>query len=98
MLIDRILVPLLVSFNSTVEVGNVLSKCGTLSSQIVIKPDLSPKERKIESILFYERWKLLELGNDCSSIKVRSSSLYLHECMVCCRVRLSTLSINLIIL
>ena len=44
-------------------------------SPVVIKPDMSPNERKCESILLTERWTLIQSGVPCEFIKIRGSRL-----------------------
>ena len=70
--------PILVLLNSTADVRNILSKCHSLSSPVSIKPDRSTTERKIEAILLKERWKLIQLGMDRRSIRLRNSAIYVN--------------------
>ena len=70
--------PVLVTLSSTAEVNNILFNRRNLTSPEFIKPDLSPADRKIQSLLLTERRKLLDSGTDRSSIKIRKSSLYLN--------------------
>ena len=44
-------------------------------SPVVIKPDMSPNERKCESILLTERWTLIQSSVPCEFIKIRGSRL-----------------------
>ena len=69
---------LLVSLNSTVDVHDVLFRRQCLSSCIFIKPDFPPSARKVESFLLQERRKLIDLGVDRRSIKMRGSNLYVN--------------------
>ena len=59
--------PLLVKFIRVADVARVLSKRGSLP--VIIKPDMSPHERKIESLLLKERWSLMQSGVPRESIK-----------------------------
>ena len=70
--------PIRVTLNSTMEVANVLSKCRSLTPPIIIKADLTPTERKNESILLKERRKLIDSGHERRSIRIRKTSLYLN--------------------
>ena len=70
--------PVLVLLNSTADVHNILSRRHHLTSPILIKPDLSPADRKVEALLLKERWRLIKLGNDCRCIKIRGPSIYLN--------------------
>ena len=71
--------PVLVTLSSTAEVTSVLAKCRSLTPPVVIKADLTPAERKVESILLRERRKLIEAGHERRAIKLRKSSLYLSD-------------------
>lgn len=68
--------PLLISLNSTADVDNILSHRHLVPTGIVVKPDQSPEERKVEAILLQERWRLIESGVDRPSIKLRKSSIF----------------------
>ena len=70
--------PLLVSLNSTADVSNILSRRHFVPSSIVIKPDLSQEERKVEAILVQERWKLIQSGIDRQAIKIRKASILVN--------------------
>ena len=54
--------PLLVMLNSTAEVRHVFAHRRFLPSPIIVKPDRSPAERKVEKILLSERWNLIQAG------------------------------------
>ena len=69
--------PVLVTLNSTVEVANVLARSRSLTPPVTIKADLTPAERKVESVLLRERRKLIEAGHERRAIKIRNSSLFL---------------------
>ena len=60
--------PILVKLQRTIDATTILVNRTSLSSPIFIKPDMSPAEQKIESILLKERWLLIEGGFDCKSI------------------------------
>ena len=68
--------PLLVTFSRVFDVQAVLSKRGSLSDSIAVKPDLSAEERAIEGILLRERWALIQSGVQKNSIKIRNSGLF----------------------
>ena len=68
--------PILVTLSSTVDVSNILSNCRSLPSSISIRPDQSPQQRKVRGILLKERRRLLDVGVDRSSIKIRYSQIY----------------------
>ena len=43
-----------------------------------IKQDLSLEEKKLDSILMNERWKLIQAGHNRRSIKIRKNSIFLN--------------------
>ena len=70
--------PLLVSMNSTADVNSILSHHRFLSSPFVVKPDMSPEEKKVEATLLQEHWKLIQSGVNCQSIKLRGASIFVN--------------------
>ena len=70
--------PILVKFLRTIDVTTILSNRASLDTSISIKQDLSPEEKHLESILLNERWKLIQAGYDCKSIKIRRGSILLN--------------------
>lgn len=46
---------------------------------IGIKPEMSRKERKTESMLVQERWKLISTGTERQNIKIRGNTLYANK-------------------
>ena len=69
----------LVKLSRTIDVINVLSKKDAYPSGIIIKPDLPPEERAIESELLKQRWSLVQSGTDRKAIKIKKPSLYVHN-------------------
>ena len=69
--------PILVSLSSTFDFRNILSETHSLPSSVSIKSDRSVAERKDESMILRERWKLIHSGADCCSIRLRGSALYI---------------------
>ena len=61
--------------------ATILANRSSLAPPIFIKPDLSPTERDIESILLKERWSLIQNGHSRKSIKLNSqcSCIYLNN-------------------
>ena len=49
------------------DVNSILANKSSLPSSLVIKPDMSPQERAIESALLKERWSLIKGGLDRKS-------------------------------
>ena len=63
--------PLLVTLNKASEVADILAKRNSLANEnIYIKPDLSPAQQRIESILLKERRTLINAGTSSKSIKL----------------------------
>lgn len=71
--------PILVKFNRFADVSNILSKRKDLDSHFLIKPVMSPDERKTESILLKERWNLTQSGVPKKDIRIRNSSIYIKQ-------------------
>ena len=73
--------PLLLKLHRSIDVNIILSGRKSLSSRpdIVIKPDLSPSERKVEQLLLKERRSLINSGVSRGDIKLRGSSLYVKN-------------------
>jgi len=71
--------PILVKFIRAADVSSILSKKGSLSHPLVVKPDLSPEERRRDSVLLKERWSLIQSGIPRSDIKIRESRLYVRK-------------------
>ena len=51
----------------------------SLPPNIHIKPDLSPEDRKADTILLKERWRLISSGHDRKSIKIRGSFIFANN-------------------
>ena len=71
--------PILVKFIRAADASSILSKKGSLSRPLVIKPDLSPEERLRDSVLLKERWSLIQSGTPRGDIKIRDSRLYVKK-------------------
>jgi len=73
--------PILVKLQRAIDASSILANRASLKSPVFIKPDLSPAEQKVESILLKERWTLIQGGHDRKAIKInsRTSSLYLNN-------------------
>ena len=61
--------PILVKFAQSDDILCVLTKSKDLKKPIFMKPDLSPLQRKHESILLKEKWSLIQSGESRNSIK-----------------------------
>ena len=71
--------PILVKLNRASDVSGILRGRRSLDHGIHIKPDMTPRERFIESLLLKERRSLIELGCDRTSIKISNSKLFLNN-------------------
>ena len=69
--------PLLVTLTKSSEVYDILAKRNFLAKEnIFIKPDLSPADRHVESILLK---CLVDTGTNSKSIKLRSDKLFIDD-------------------
>ena len=72
--------PLLVTLTKSREVYDILAKRNVLAKEnIFIKPDLSPADRHVESILLKERRALIDTGTNSKSIKLRGDKLFIDD-------------------
>ena len=71
--------PILVKFLRAIDAQTVLANRDKVSQPIIIKPDMSKKDRDIQSILLHERWNLIQSGTNRKSIKIRNSQLYVNN-------------------
>ena len=71
--------PLLVKLRRTLDANTILANKGSLSSPLIIKPDLSPEERAREAVLLKERWSLLQQGYERKMIKIRNNSIFVNN-------------------
>lgn len=78
---DGVARPTLLQLHRSVDVSIILSGRKKLSTRpdIIVKPDLSPSERKVEQLLLKERRFLIESGIQRSDIRIRGSSLYVNN-------------------
>lgn len=71
--------PILIKFLRSTEATLVLTKIASFKAPVRIKPDLTPEERKAESLLLKERWALMQLGFDKQRIKIRNKSIFVDN-------------------
>ena len=71
--------PILVKLNQTIDVSLLLSKAKSLPKDIRNKPDMTRKERLIESLLLKERWSLIQSGMDRKFIRIRNNKIFVHN-------------------
>ena len=69
--------PVLVKMNRSIDVINLLAVHRNPPDHLTIKPDLSPEERELDSILMKVRWELIQSGQNKKDIKIQSTKLYL---------------------
>ena len=71
---------LLVTLTKSSEVYDILAKKYFLAKEnIFFKPDLSPADRQVESILLKERRSLINTGTNSKSIKLRGDKLFIDD-------------------
>ena len=71
--------PIMVKFLRSLDTSSILANKKLLASPIYIKPDMTPEEKAIESILLKERKALIEQGHERRSIQMYKNSLYLNN-------------------
>lgn len=71
--------PILVKLQRTMDVNAILANKSSLPSPLVIKPDMLPQERAIESVLLKERWTLIKGGQNRRQIKLGNNRLYVNN-------------------
>jgi len=67
--------PILVKLAQAFDADIALHNRSKIPNEILIKPDMNPKERKIEAALLSERWKLISSGVDLRDIKIKGYKL-----------------------
>ena len=70
--------PVLIKLKRVMDVSAILANKRSLSSPLVIKPDISPDERKIESALLKERWSLIQSDLDRKHIKLINNCILVN--------------------
>ena len=73
--------PLLVILNRTANVRAVLTNRSSVPTPYRMKPDLSPEERKVDTILLKHRWSLIQSGVDRKDIKLSANRLYVKHAL-----------------
>jgi len=71
--------PILIKLQRTMDVNAILANKSSLPSPLVIKPDMLPQERAIESVLLKERWTLIEGGHNRKQIKLSNNRIYINN-------------------
>ena len=71
--------PIIVKFLRALDAKAVLSDHDNIPSSVLVKPDMSPERRNIESKLLKERYKLIQQGISRKSIKIRNTQLYVNN-------------------
>jgi len=71
--------PILTRFNRVIDVSLLLSKSSSFPIGIRIKPDMTPDEQQIESILLKERWTLIQKDTEHRAIKIRGNKIFLNN-------------------
>ena len=73
--------PILAKLSRSCDVLSILSKRAKLADMpgISIKPDMSKEQRKVESVLLYERRKLIQSGIVSKCIRLKGDSLFVNN-------------------
>ena len=71
--------PILLKLIRISDMTKILSNKGSLPKPFLIKPDMSPEQRLIESVLLKERWSLIQSGVARNSIKIRNTRLFVNK-------------------
>ena len=71
--------PILIKLQRTMDVNTILANKSSLPSPLIIKPDMSPQERAIESVLLKERWSLIKAGHNRKQIKLSSNHIFVNS-------------------
>ena len=75
--------PIFVKISCSCHVLTILSQRSKLKNTgVFIKPEVSPKQLKIESILMKKRWEIVLSGITHDVIKIKGTSLYVHNSKV----------------
>jgi len=67
--------PILVKFLHRLDVTTILTNRNKIKKPVIIKPDMSKDERKVESMLSQERWRLIQQGTNRKNITIRKSEI-----------------------
>ena len=60
------------------DVNEILASRKSLRAPFIIKPDLSPTEREIESASLKECWSLIQTGVNRNQIKLRNNCIFVN--------------------
>ena len=71
--------PILVKFLRRIDVTTILSNRNKVKKPIIIKADMSKDERKVESVLLQERWKLIQKGTNRKHISIRKKEIFVGK-------------------
>jgi len=71
--------PILAKFLHSINVTTILSNRNKIKRPVVIKADVTKDERKVESILLQERWKLIQQGTSRKHITIWRSEIYVGK-------------------
>ena len=71
--------PILVKFLRRIDVSTILSNRNLVKKPVIIKADMSKDERKIESMLLQERWRLIQQGTNRKYITIRKNEIFVGK-------------------
>jgi len=61
-----------------IDANVILANKTSLPSPYLVKPDMPPEDRVIESTLLKERWSLIQSGHNRKQIKISKNHIYLN--------------------
>jgi len=70
--------PILIKLQRIIDANVILANKTSLLFSFLVKPDMSPEDRAIESILLKEHWSLIQSGHNHKQIKISKNHIYLN--------------------
>jgi len=70
--------PILIRLQCVTDVNEILASRKFLHTPFIIKPDLSPAKRAIESVVLKERYSLIQTGVNRNQIKLRNNRIFVN--------------------
>jgi len=70
--------PILIKLQCVIDANVILANKTSLPSPLLVKPDMSPEDRVVESTLLKEHWSLIQSGHNRKQIKISKNHIYLN--------------------
>jgi len=70
--------PILIKLQRVIDANVILANKTSLPSPLLVKPDMSPEDRAVESTLLKERWSFIQSGHNRKQIKISKNHIYLN--------------------